>query len=132
MPLSASERVAVAQVLNRLSGPQARLGDAQAAAALLRNLLDGADFAVAGAVSAGDGRRNLTPRQKQLFEYIARGIDANGYAPSYREMQEYLASRSLNNISRLVDEIVARGWLIKTRGRRRSLHLVGASKGVSA
>lgn len=131
MPLTASEREAVSKILARLSGTAIRLSDARAAAALLRELLDGADFAVAGAISAGDGRRNLTPRQKQLFEFIAHGIDANGYAPSYREMQDYLSSGSLSHISHLVDEIVARGWLTKAPGRHRSLQLV-RSKGALA
>lgn len=63
----------------------------------------------------------LTKRQRQVVDYITEASDRLGYCPSYREIMEALGWKSTSNVARVVDALVARGYLKKLRGAKRCL-----------
>lgn len=70
-------------------------------------------------------RAGLTPRQRQLLDFIARYIRAhNGVSPSYDEMSKAIGGRSKSQILWLVRQLEARGYLRSTPNIARSIALV--------
>lgn len=63
----------------------------------------------------------LTKRQQEVLAYIAKTTLGQGYSPSYREIMEGVGWRSTSNVARVVDALVARGYLRKLRGAKRCL-----------
>jgi repressor LexA len=63
----------------------------------------------------------LTPRQKQVLDYVARYTAEKGFSPSYSEIMAACGWKSKSNVSRVVDALVARGHLNKLQGARRCL-----------
>jgi SOS-response transcriptional repressor LexA len=60
----------------------------------------------------------MTPRQKQLFDFVEREIDRCGRSPSYGEIAEHLGMRSQSAVAGLVVCLEGRGFLVRVGGRR--------------
>jgi len=66
----------------------------------------------------------LTPKQKQILEFIEGFIKENDYAPSYREIAEYFGFSSVATVAEHVENLKNKGYLANDDGYR-SLRVVG-------
>ncbi len=75
---------------------------------------------------------DLSPRQRQILDYITAVVDANGVVPSYREIGAALGIGSTNGVSDHIKALERKGYLERTggRGAPRSLRITrdGASR----
>lgn len=67
----------------------------------------------------------LTPRQKELLDYIRAYIDELGYSPSFDEMKAAVGLKSKSGIHRLLAALEERGFIRKLPHRARAIELVG-------
>lgn len=68
----------------------------------------------------------LTPKQKQILEFIEGFIKENDYAPSYREIAEHFGFSSVATVAEHVDNLKTKGYLANDDGYR-SLRVVGVA-----
>lgn len=66
----------------------------------------------------------LTKRQKEVLDYVTQYIEMHGYAPSYREIQDYFRMSSVATVASHVENLVAKGFLEKGDNKARSLQLL--------
>ena len=67
---------------------------------------------------------NPTKKQKILLDFIDGFTKGQGYSPTYREIMQALGYKSVSTVAKHIDNLVARGWLIKREGEARSLEVV--------
>jgi repressor LexA len=65
----------------------------------------------------------LTPRQKELLDFIAGFVDENGYCPSYDEIARGLELASLATVHKHIAALAAKGYLNRTENHSRSLEI---------
>lgn len=65
----------------------------------------------------------MTPKQRELYDFVAGWINAKGYAPSYREMGAAVRVAP-PRIHALIYELKAQGKITSEYGRRRSIEIV--------
>lgn len=65
----------------------------------------------------------LTQRQKEGLDFIRKYVAANGFTPSYSEISIGLGFKSKSNASRIIDDLVRRGYLIRDPQHARSIAL---------
>lgn len=70
---------------------------------------------------------NPTKKQKAMLDFIDGFIKGNGYSPTLREIMQALGYKSVSTVAKHVDNLIARGWMIKRDGEARSLEVVGVS-----
>lgn len=65
-------------------------------------------------------KKELTPREKKVFNWIKDFQHDYGSYPTYREIQAALKFSSINSVSQYVKQLAAKGYLemIKNRGYR--------------
>lgn len=66
----------------------------------------------------------LTPKQKQILDFIESFIKENDYAPSYREIAEHFGFSSVATVAEHVDNLKTKGYLANDDGYR-SLRVIG-------
>lgn len=66
----------------------------------------------------------LTPTQDRTLRFIADYLQANGFGPSYTEIASALGLKSKSGVTRLVDQLQARGAIRRLRSRDRSIEIV--------
>jgi repressor LexA len=69
---------------------------------------------------------SLTPRQKEILEFIARFLEKRGYAPSLKEIGSEFGLSSPATVHKHLSALESRGRIRRSRGRRRFLELVPA------
>lgn len=67
-----------------------------------------------------------TKKQKALLDFIAQFIAQHGYSPSYREIKEGLRYNSVATVALHINNLVARGHLLKRDNSARSLEPTAA------
>jgi repressor LexA len=67
---------------------------------------------------------SLTPRQKEILEFIARFLERRGYAPSLKEIGLEFGLSSPATVHKHLLALESRGRIRRRRGRRRFLELV--------
>lgn len=65
----------------------------------------------------------LTPRQKELLDFIAGFVDEHGYCPSYDEIAKGLDLASLATVHKHIAALAAKNYLNRTQNHSRSLEL---------
>jgi repressor LexA len=65
----------------------------------------------------------LTPKQKELLQFIHERVKATGVPPSFDEMKEALNLRSKSGIHRLITALVERGFIDRLPHRARALEI---------
>jgi len=65
----------------------------------------------------------LTPRQKQVLDFIADYIDSNHYNPSYEEIAQGLQLASLATVHKHIQALEERRYLRRTYNHSRSLEI---------
>lgn len=66
----------------------------------------------------------LTERQADAMRFIQQRIGKRGVAPSHVELMEALGLTSKQTVSRLLDQLVERGYLKRDPGRARHLTIL--------
>ena len=59
---------------------------------------------------------DLSPRQREVLDYIATTIQTHGIPPTYREIGDALAIASTNGVADHVKALVKKGYLAKAGG----------------
>lgn len=72
-------------------------------------------------------RENTTKKQRELLNYLAEFIEANNYAPSYREIMRALNYKSVSTVANHIDSLITKGYLSKRDNSARSLEIVSLS-----
>ena len=72
-------------------------------------------------------RENTTKKQRELLNYLAEFIEANNYAPSYREVMKALNYKSVSTVAHHIDSLITQGYLSKRDNSARSLEIVSLS-----
>ena len=65
----------------------------------------------------------MTPKQRELYDWIVAYIGLHGYSPSYSEMRDAVGLRSKAGIHRLVNALAERGYIGHMACRHRSIEL---------
>jgi repressor LexA len=68
----------------------------------------------------------LTPKQKQIFDFISHYIEENGYAPSYREIGDHFAFTSLATVFQYIEVLKQKQYLTGEENLARSIQLTPA------
>jgi len=66
----------------------------------------------------------ITPKQKQVLDFVNRFIVKNGYSPSLNEIARYLG-KSIGTVQHFVEELEIRGYLQKKENVARSIISTG-------
>lgn len=66
----------------------------------------------------------LTKKQLAVLDFIRDFTEENGHSPSYREVMEGLGLSSVSAVAEHIDNLVAKGALLKTPGEARSLEVL--------
>jgi SOS-response transcriptional repressor LexA len=74
----------------------------------------------------------LTGPQRRVLLFIQREADATGMAPAYSDICAHLGLRSKSTVSRIVDQLVARGWLARIPNSARALTVLQRVPDVAA
>lgn len=67
----------------------------------------------------------LTPKQKQILEFIEGFIKENDYAPSYREIADHFGFSSVATVAEHVENLKNKGYITSDDSGYRSLKVVG-------
>jgi site-specific DNA-methyltransferase (adenine-specific) len=70
----------------------------------------------------------LTKRQKQIYEFIKRYISKEGISPTFEEIKKYLKLKALSTISEHIEELIKKGFILKTGYGARSIELIDNKK----
>lgn len=71
-------------------------------------------------------KKRPTKKQKEMLGFIENFIAGHGYGPSYREIMRGLGYKSVSTVASHIDNLIARGHLVKKDNSARSLELIGA------
>lgn len=74
-----------------------------------------------------NAQSSLTPKQKQVLNFINRFTIKNGYSPSLREIANYL-ERSVSTAQHFIKELQNKGYLLKKGNVARGITSTGDEK----
>lgn len=63
-------------------------------------------------------------KQKELLSFIDSFVENNGYSPSYREIMSALDYKSVSTVAIHVDNLIAKGYLLKQDNAARTLEVL--------
>lgn len=66
----------------------------------------------------------ITPKQKQVLDFVNRFIIKNGYSPSLSEIAKFIG-KSIGTVQHFVDELESRGYLQRKENVARSISSTG-------
>lgn len=64
-------------------------------------------------------------KQQELLQFVDNFITTNGYGPSYREIMRGLGYKSVSTVAIHIDNLIAKGYLVRRDKSARSLDVVG-------
>jgi len=70
----------------------------------------------------------LTPKQKQVLDFIAQHIESQGFAPSQQEIAGAFGFRSLGTVQNYLVRLERAGLLVRDWNGRRSLRLASVAE----
>ena len=76
--------------------------------------------------------KDMTPRERSVFEYIQNSLSDNGYAPSVRDIRDALGFKSTSTVHMYLTRLADRGLITRDGGKSRAIHMdgIGASNQV--
>jgi len=76
--------------------------------------------------------KDMTPRERSVFEYIKNSLSDNGYAPSVRDIRDALGFKSTSTVHMYLTRLADRGLITRDGGKSRAIHMdgIGASNQV--
>lgn len=63
----------------------------------------------------------LTAKQKKALDYIRNSVVHRGYAPSLKEVAEFLGTENLSTAQYYIEELLIKGYLTKTKNKTRGI-----------
>lgn len=69
-------------------------------------------------------KKELTPRQQEIFDFIQKYVEINGYPPTYREIGAKFEIVSTFGVKRHLDALVKKGFMTMESNQSRTLSLV--------
>lgn len=69
-------------------------------------------------------KKELTARQQEIFDFIQKYVEINGYPPTYREIGTKFEIASTNGVKRHLDALVKKGFMTMESNQGRTLSLV--------
>lgn len=74
----------------------------------------------------------LKPKEQKIYDYIAKSLRENGYAPSVRDICRDLGYKSTSTVHMYLNRLDLLGYISKEDGKSRAVKLVGNTPKVSA
>ncbi|MBQ9748479.1 MAG: transcriptional repressor LexA [Clostridia bacterium] len=74
---------------------------------------------------------NLTEKEKEMYQYLCKVIEENGYAPSVRDIQNALGIKSTATVHSYLNRLEDKGYIQKEQGKSRTLR-IGAESAPSS
>lgn len=65
----------------------------------------------------------LTEKERRIYEYIARSIREDGFAPSVRDIQSALSIKSTSTVHSYLSRLESKGYIQKESGKSRTLRV---------
>lgn len=65
----------------------------------------------------------LTKRQKQIYDYIKKYIQKHDISPTFKEIKKHLRLKALSTISEHIEELIEKGFILKSGYGARSIEL---------
>lgn len=65
--------------------------------------------------------------QRELLNFVDNFIQGHGYGPSYREIMRSLGYKSVSTVAFHIDNLIARGYLLKRDHSARSLEVISTN-----
>jgi repressor LexA len=69
----------------------------------------------------------VTPRQREVYDFISSFVDSNGYAPTIAEIKSRFGLRSSATVHQLLEALKREGLIRRIRHAARGIELVGES-----
>lgn len=76
------------------------------------------------------GREPLTKRQKEVLNFVIRSLATNGYAPSLKEVANFLGTENISTAQYFVQKLESKGYLKKKSGIARGISPLSKSQSV--
>ena len=70
-------------------------------------------------------RYGLTKKQLKTFKFIKSYLKKKNLSPSYEEIRKAVGLASKSSIFNLVNQLIERGYIIRLKGKNRSLSING-------
>lgn len=67
--------------------------------------------------------QNLTERENEIYKYICETMEANGYAPSVRDIKAALGIKSTATVHSYLTKLEMKGYIHKEQGKSRTLRV---------
>ena len=74
---------------------------------------------------------HLTPRNRQVLDFIKKYVGAHGFAPSIRDISAHLGVSGTGGVVKHLNTLEREGYIRRRRGSSRGLSLTGSFSGVS-
>ncbi len=68
--------------------------------------------------------REITDRQKEIFDFIQEFVEFNGYPPTYREIGSHFGIASTFGVKRHIDALIKKGFLLNENNTSRTIQIV--------
>jgi len=65
----------------------------------------------------------LTLKQKHIYDFIKRGIEKNGYAPTFAEIKKRFKLKAVSGVSQHISALESKGLILRNRKERRGIQL---------
>ncbi|MGN1094841.1 MAG: transcriptional repressor LexA [Eubacteriales bacterium] len=65
----------------------------------------------------------LTRREKEIYDYICKTIEENGYSPSVRDIRDSLGIKSTSTVHAYIGRLEEKGYVRKEDGKSRTITL---------
>jgi SOS-response transcriptional repressor LexA len=69
-------------------------------------------------------KERASKKQQELLSFVDGFIKGNGYGPSYREIMRALGYKSVSTVAIHIDNLIAKGYLVRKNKSARSLEVV--------
>ncbi len=67
--------------------------------------------------------KDLTPRERSVFEYIKTNLIERGYAPSVRDIRDALGFKSTSTVHMYLTRLSDKGLITRDGGKSRAIHM---------
>lgn len=67
--------------------------------------------------------KNLTPRERSVYEYIKSSLSERGFAPSVRDIRDALGFKSTSTVHMYLTRLSDMGLITREGGKSRAIHM---------
>jgi len=68
--------------------------------------------------------KEITKRQKEIFEFIQEFVEFNSYPPTYREIGKHFEIASTFGVKRHIDALIKKGFLLNGNNTSRTIKII--------